>query len=144
MTDETWAPMTRHEWPEHVRLTEPEGDTVRVVGDFADAYPLPAVDKNDEAAPARSPRPSSLAGDPHGPARLIYRPSAVDHRATAVQAFNETARLAVDALDLPKTGARDWARSLGYDAKSKVVRAIDEAVAAIHEAIDLIDAAENG
>ena len=29
--DPGWAPLPAHEWPEHARLTEPEGETVKIV-----------------------------------------------------------------------------------------------------------------
>ena len=121
-----------------------DGETVRVIDDngIDDPHPSPGgrTTRDEGVEPGRTRSRSAISE----PARLIPRPSADDHHALAVQHLVEACRYAIDSLDLPKTGAKAWARSLGYDTKSPVVRALDEAVGAIHEVLNLVDAAENG
>ena len=122
-----------------------EGETVRVIDDNGIDDPLvspgPKSTTRDMGMQPGGTRSRSAISEP---ARLIPRPSADDHHALAVQHLVEACRYAIDSLDLPKTGAKAWARSLGYDTKSPVVRALDEAVGAVHEVLNLVDAHENG
>ena len=123
-----------------------EGETVRVIDQTGLDDPLPSpgskstTTRDAGVEPGRTRSRSAISE----PARLIPRPSADDHHALAVQHLVEACRYAIDSLDLPKTGAKAWARSIGYDTKSPVVRALDEAVGAVHEVLNLVDAHENG
>ena len=128
-------PALVHDWPEHTRLTEGDSiDTVTIVHDRGSSA-SPAVGR-DETGPA-IPRTSS-----DGPARLIQRDNAVDNHTQRVNGLTTALKAALDFLSVPKTGARDWASDLRYG--DPVIERINEAVTAIHKALDLIDLNENG
>ena len=115
-----------------------EGETVVIVHGRPDA---PAgAGSEDESGPVRSPAPAPRPV--REPARLIARDNADDFRTGAVGHMVDQTRAALDFLSLPKTGARSWARSLNYPADVTVE--LDEAVARIQHALDLIDIHENG
>ena len=118
-----------------------EGETVIIVHD----RDTPIVDgPEDEPGPVRAPSDRTRGRAPveTGPARLISRDNAVDNHAQRVAGVTTALKAANDFLSLPKTGARDWAADLRYG--DDIITRINEAVTAIHEALDLIDIHENG
>ena len=122
-----------------------EGETVRVLDPDeirpASSRRLPANREEEvEPGPAHSPVP--IGGNSLSPARLITRDNAIDNHTQRVNGLTTALKTADDFLSVPKTGARDWAADLRYG--DPIIERINDAVALIHEALDLIDIHENG